>query len=126
MSALHCSVLLCALPRHSFNRAVLACYVQLQDVRGVPLVESIRTFARSVTLMDSPCWVKSVMDEFARHYHTSNPRSFDSAGLFHAKMQTPEAHVFCKLLLVYCAMSSLCRDVWSSCIFSGYAESQSP
>lgn len=66
--------------RKPFNKAVLACYVQLQDVRGIPLVESIRRFAKSVILMHSPHWVRCVMDEFARHYHTSNPRSFDSAG----------------------------------------------
>ena len=66
--------------RKPFNKAVLACYVRLQDMRGIPLVESIRTFAKSVTLMDLPHWVKCVMDEFARHYHTSNPLSFDSAG----------------------------------------------
>ena len=66
--------------RNPFNKAVLACYVCLQDVRGKSLAESIRKFAKSVTLTDSPHWVRCVMDEFARHYHTSNPRSFDSAG----------------------------------------------
>jgi len=63
-----------------FNKAVLRCFVQLHQFKGLDLVNALRMFLRSFVLPGESQQIDRMIETFAIRYCSCNPGIFSCTG----------------------------------------------
>ena len=63
-----------------FNKAVLRCFVQLQQFKGLDLVNALRMFLKSFVLPGESQQIDRMIETFGIRYCSCNPGIFSCTG----------------------------------------------